>query len=134
MLFFVFIIILVLSIIGTTVIDEWEHEGLHIVSCIMVVVSFLAILVSLIFFMVNYIGIEANIASNDRIYESLTYQYENAVFDDDDDAVGKKELYNQIQDWNKDLAFYQSIQDDFWIGIYVPNIYDQFEFIEYDEG
>lgn len=134
MLFFVFVIALLLSIIGTTVIDEWEYEGLYLVSGLMVIVSFIAILASLIVFLVNYIGIEAEIASNDRIYESLTYQYENTVFDDDDDAIGKKELYNQIQDWNKDLAFYQSIQDDFWIGIYVPNIYDQFEFIEYDEG
>ena len=53
------------------------------------------------------------------------------MFDEDDDVVGKKELYNQIQDWNTDLAYYQNIQDNFWIGIYYPNIFDEFEFIEY---
>ena len=64
----------------------------------------------------------------------LVYQYENDVFSDDDDVVGKKELYNQIQDWNKDLAYYQSVQDDFWTGIFYPNVFDQFEYIEYKQG
>ena len=130
MLFFVFIILLALGIIGVTVLDEWDHSNLRMVSFIIAGLVSFAILISLIIFAGNYIGIDAKIAKNKQIYESLTYQYENAVFDEDDDVVGKKELYNQIQDWNTDLAYYQNIQDDFWIGIYYPNIFDQFEFIE----
>ena len=30
----------------------------------------------------------------------------------------------------EDLSANQKNQRDFWIGIYIPNIYDQFEFIE----
>lgn len=131
MLFFIFIIVLVLGIIGAIIFDEFDHTGLHMVSFIIAVLASIAILISVLVFAGNYIGTDAKIAKNKQIYESLTYQYENAVFDEDDDVVGKKELYNQIQDWNKDLAYYQNIQDNFWVGIYYPNVFDQFEFIEY---
>ena len=78
------------------------------------------------------IGVHAEIEKNKAIYESLVYQYENNFYDNDND-VGKKELIREIQDWNSDLAYYQNVQRDFWIGVFVPNIYDQFEFIELDK-
>jgi uncharacterized protein with PQ loop repeat len=78
-----------------------------------------------------HVGVEADIAANKQIYASLVYQYENDVYDDDDDVIGKKQLYDQIQEWNKDLAKYRAKEKDFWVGIFYPNIFDQFEFIEY---
>ena len=54
---------------------------------------------------------------------SWTYMYDN------DNEIGKKELMNQIQEWNEDLAWYKANQKDFWIGIFIPNVFDQFEFI-----
>ena len=36
----------------------------------------------------------------------------------------------KIREWNEDLAYYQNAQDNFWFGIYYPNVFDQFEFIE----
>lgn len=131
MLFFVFIAVLVIGIIGINIFDEFDHGALHLTSCIVARLAGFAIVGSLFIFAYSYIGIDAYIAENKQIYESLVYQYENDVFDNDDDIVGKKELYNQIQDWNKDLAYHQNIQDDFWVGVYYPNIFDQFEFIEY---
>lgn len=65
-------------------------------------------------------------------YESLTYQYENDFYNNDND-VGKYELVFQIEYWNTDLAYRKTIQRDFWLGIYYPNIYDQFEFIKLDK-
>ena len=92
--------------------------------------GWVAVLASIIIFAVNYTGLDGYIEANKARYESLTYQYENELYDNDND-IGKKELMSEIQDWNEDLARYKANQDDFWIGIYIPDIYDQFEFIEY---
>lgn len=107
---------------------DWPH-GLSIA---LYVVGGLCAVFSIIIMMSHYIGIDAEVEKNKARYDSLVYQYENAIFDNDDDVIGKKELYNQIQDWNEDLTYYQHIQRDFWVGIYVPNVFDQFELIEYD--
>lgn len=99
--------------------------------CIANIVGVITVAISVIILLCSYIGVDAKIEKNKAVYDSLVYQYENSVFNDDDDAVGKKELYNQIKDWNADLKYYQSIQRDFWLGIYYPNIFDQFKLIEY---
>lgn len=95
----------------------------------MALICTIAFLISSIFIITSYTGQQAKIEKNQKIYESLVYQYNNNIYEDS--VLGKKELYDQIQEWNEDLAYYQNIQDDFWIGIYYPNIFDQFEFIEY---
>ena len=87
------------------------------------------IVISLCIMACNYIGIDAEVAGYQKRYEALTYQYENDFYDNDND-VGKKELVSEIQYWNSDLAYRKTIQRDFWVGIYYPNVYDQFEFIK----
>ena len=37
---------------------------------------------------------------------------------------------NDILEWNKDLTYMRNAQDDFWIGIFFADIYDQFKTIE----
>ena len=136
MLFVIFLIILACGI-GLW---YWYNEKYHgyetwieVVYCALNFVGVICVIASVIIMLITNLGAGANVERNKEIYNSLTYQYENAVFDDDDDAVGKKELYNQIQDWNADVKYYQSIQRDFWLGIYCPNVFDQFQLIEYDK-
>lgn len=61
-------------------------------------------------------------------YEMLTYQWENDIYDNDND-LGKRDLVEQIREWNEDLAAGKRMQHDIWVGAFVPDIYDQFEFI-----
>lgn len=88
----------------------------------------IVLVIMLIVLGVQYIGVDGYVASNQERYEMLKYQWENNFYDNDND-VGKYELVSKIQDWNEDLRRYQTIQRDPWIGIFIPNIYDQFEFI-----
>ena len=97
----------------------------------------LSVFVGLIFVVALVIVISANVGINGYVeankqrYESLVYQAENNLYDNDND-IGKKELVNQIQEWNEDLATGKSLQHDFWLGIFYPDVYDYFDFIPMD--
>ena len=131
MLFWSFIILAVIGIVCFVIYENtMSGEWVCNVGTVFEISGWLAILVSIIIFAVNYIGLDGNIEVNKARYESLTYQYENGLYDNDNN-IGKKELMSEIQDWNEDLARHKANQDDFWIGIYIPDIFDQFEFIEY---
>ena len=73
---------------------------------------------------------EAAVAYWQQRYDSLVYQLENNLYDNDND-VGKKELYDQIQEWNEDLAANKVMQDSIWVGMFYPDVFDNFEFIQY---
>ena len=107
--------------------SEWPEYATWIASVILGVV----VLVMSICIIEAHIPAEAKVEQYQMRYESLLYQYENDVYDGDDDVVGKRDLYTDIEHWNSDLAYRKRIQRDFWVGIFYPNIYDQFEFIEY---
>ena len=64
-------------------------------------------------------------------YEVLSWEVKNNVYQDGgDDVVGKKELYNQVREWNSNLVSNQYYEKNFWIGIFVPNIYGDLKPIE----
>ena len=86
-------------------------------------------LVLLIILVITKVGVDATVASMNVERKSLVYQQEKSLYDNDND-IGKKELYKEIEKWNSSLASNKELQDDLWVGIFIPNIYDQFELIE----
>ena len=132
MLFWLFIIALVVGIICIIFEDKSEYyiDWRKITGWVITITAASSILISIFCIVDSYSTAEALIAANNERYKVLVYQVENNLYDNDND-LGKKELYNEIKDWNEDLSYYQSIQDNFWIGIYLPNMFDQFKFIEF---
>lgn len=122
MLFWTFVIIIIAGFVLFTF--DLENLGITIS-----VIGIFGIIASVVVLAINYIGIDGYIARMNTRYETLVYQYENDIYDNDND-LGKRELMVDIQNWNEDLSSRRERQRDFWIGIYIPNIYDQFEFIE----
>ena len=120
-----FLVFLVLVIIFA---DSWDFEWLGMLSAVPAFVAGIAAAIMLVVIIVNNVGVEASIESNKQRYDSLVYQAENNMYDNDND-LGKKELVNQIQEWNEDLARGKALQDDFWVGIFYADIYDEFDFI-----
>ena len=123
MLFWIILAVAIVGIIWLKI-DSYSVSafGLCLIGLIMATISVFT-------FIACNIGVDGYVAGNKARYDSLVYQYENNIYDNDND-LGKRELMVDIQEWNEDLAKYKEIQDDFWIGIYIPNVFDQFEFIE----
>lgn len=126
MLFFIFIALFAISVLA--IIRTDEMSGWNLLATIAVVLTLTALLISTIGLAAVYIGADASVAKWETQYESLTYQLENNLYDNDNN-IGKKELMDEIREWNEDLAYCKEIQRNFWVGIYYPNIYDSLEFI-----
>ena len=132
MLFWIFVGIFVVALVMVIVCYYLDCDVGVFLTAILTAISVIAIVVSIAIMTNRYIHADADIAKYQKRYESLTYQYENDFYNNDND-VGKYELVSQIEYWNTDLAYRKTIQRDFWLGIYYPNIYDQFEFIKLDK-
>lgn len=122
MLFFIFIALFAISVLAIIYTDEMS--GGHLLAIIAFVLTLIALLISTIGLASVYIGADASVAKWETHYESLTYQLENNLYDNDND-IGKKELMDEIREWN----YCKEIQRNFWVDIYYPNIYDNLEFI-----
>lgn len=132
MLFWILLIALSAAIIAAVLIDGWKYDGfkaaMFIVSCFL---GFLVVLLSLPI-VCNNVTADSKAAEYETRYEALTYQLENDFYENDND-IGKQELMEQITEYNTEIAAGRVDQDNFWYGIFYPDIYDDLEMIEFKE-
>ena len=95
-----------------------------------VVVSGIIMAIMIVVFACDYIGINAQVEKAKEQYNAITYKVESGACRDEFGLLNK-EVIDEIQDWNENITYYKNFQKDFWVGIFVPNIYDQFETIDY---
>lgn len=120
------------AIIAAVLIDGYEHE---VAKGFMILVSLsLSLLVVVLgtCIIVNNVTAESKAAEYEARYEALTYQLENDFYENDND-IGKQELMEQIAEYNTEIATGRVDQDNFWYGIFFPDIYDDLEMIEFKE-
>lgn len=128
MIFWLFVLLAVAGIWLGIYLDN-HADDLFGLPFVIGVVSVIIAIVMLVIIIVKNVNVDAYIAENQMRYDMLVYQYENDIYDNDND-LGKRDLMEDIQSWNEDLAHHRKAQDNFWVGIFYPNVYDQFEFIE----
>lgn len=130
--------ILVIGILGLVAYnnDWFKHEWINNVILSIGVGGIMIAAVGLVFscvaFGINYLGVNGYIEKCNRRYESLVFQVENNVYKDDITENATRELIKEVQEWNSNLADRKVNQYDPWIGVFIPDIYDQFEFISLD--
>ena len=133
MLFFIFVAILVAGIafmVYDNRINNYTRWGYIGGTCL--VIGIITFAISIVILMINYIPAEGEHELLEIKRESLVFQYDRDMYDNDND-IGKKELMDDIQEFNGDVSFGQYMQRDPWIGIYIPNIYDDISLIGLSE-
>ncbi len=130
MIFWLCVLILVVSIIMTIVANREDWFGVEMFCCTTSVLAGIAVIIMAICLCVNYSTVDADIAQREEIYKAITYKVESGACRDELGLLSK-EVIDEVQEWNKDVLYYQNVQDNFWVGIFYPNIYDQFETIDY---
>ena len=125
MLFWSFIIIFVVGIILYKVF-EFELLG-----DLVTAISGFAVLISLFLIIGEYTTMDSYLEKTREQYKAITYKIESNACSDEFGLLNK-EVIDEIQEWNKDVRFYQNIQDNFWLGIYYPNVFAEFGTIDYE--
>ena len=95
------------------------------------IASGLIALIMLCFIIFTHTNVDAYLEENREIYSALTYKMESTTCRDEFGFLSK-EVIDEVQEWNQDVRYYQSAQDNFWVGIFYPNVYDEFKTIGYE--
>ena len=77
------------------------------------------------------VGSESYLASMQEKRNALVYQLENDLYDNDND-LGKKELYSEIAEYNCDVTKGKIMQNNIWVYNLYADVYDDLELIEFD--
>jgi len=97
-------------------------QFLTICLCIIVILAFAFTAINAVS---QWIFKDSNTAKFEERYESLYNQAYYKMFENEND-FGKKELANQITEWNEDLAEYKKLKKNIWLSIMYPIDIDQF--------
>ena len=102
------------------------------ISIVLIVLFFIVSAVLGVIAISASVGSESYLASMQEKRNALVYQLENDLYDNDND-LGKKELYSEIIEYNCDVAKGKIMQDNIWVYNLYPDVYDDLELIEFDE-
>ena len=132
----------------------WISIAINIISVIVSIISFnkfrdfwdvigsISTALAVLFFIISAVlgviaisasvGSESYLASMQEKRNALVYQLENDLYDNDND-LGKKELYSEITEYNCDVAKGKIMQDNIWVYNLYADVYDDLELIEFDK-
>ena len=130
----IFITVIFLSIF---IISNDKYDGVwDAISVISLVFSTAAFVLSVCLGGISIVaraGADAYLASMQEKRAALVYQLENDIYDNDND-LGKKELYSEITEYNCDVAEGKIKQNNIWVRNLYCNVYDELELIEFPEN
>ena len=109
--------------------DFWDVAGS--ISIVLTVLFFVVSAVLGVIAISASVGSESYLASMQEKRNVLVYQLENDLYDNDND-LGKKELYSEIIEYNCDVAKGKIMQDNIWVYNLYSDVYDDLELIEFD--
>ena len=127
MVFWIFVILLVVGILVAIFGDYgWDDFG-----SVVAIISGIITIGLLIIIIYNRATINADLEKQKETYKAIVYKVESDACKDELGLLSK-EVIDEVQTWNETIIYKKNIQDNFWIGIFIPNVYDEFEIIDYE--
>ena len=133
-IFAVGVVILIANRIGSL---SYEYEYSSVSGFILsfgVVISFISVvwfMVAGLILLLTKTNVTATRQANAEKYKALTYKLESEACRDQFGLLNK-EIIDEVQDWNTDITYYKSMEDNFWMGIYYPDVYGDLGTIDYE--
>lgn len=130
MIFWIFVIALVIGIILFALSDNcsffysWDLFAIADIYISIIVIAIMGIIIA-----TTHVTANGEKLANEQRYDSLIYKAGTESIRDEF-GIANKEYIDEVQAWNEDVIKYKEWQRDFWIGIFIPNIYDDFETID----
>lgn len=138
MLFWGIIILFVVGIIFATIeffyetyFDRWGSETLSTIAVVCIITGLIALVCAIIVLTINYFGYKATRQTNIETYKALTYKAESGACRDQFGLLSK-DVLDEIQNWNEEVTHYKAMEDNFWLGIFYPDVYGDLGTIDYE--
>lgn len=131
----IFLIVVILTFISFVLICVSAYKDWDILICLSAFFFSFAFLILTVLSIISIcanVGAEGKLASMQETRAALVYQLENDLYDNDND-LGKKELYNQITGYNAEVAKGKKMSNNVFTYNLYPDIYDDLELIELPE-
>lgn len=91
-------------------------------------VSAVSLVVALIALLACQISCPAVNRKNESTYETIYYQLLHHLYDNEN-CIGKKQLADQIMDWNRTLLYNREMKNNLWTNWFYPEDYGSLNFI-----
>ena len=92
----------------------------------------LTLFIMLLVMLFNYIPAETQLEAIQERHDALVFKLEHEEIRDEFGLINN-DILTSIRLWNEDVRKGKKLQDNFWIGIFIPDLYDEFDCIDYDE-
>ena len=131
MLFWISLAVLVLGIVIGIIGDIIDSEVITDIGIAGILIGFTASLIMIIFIIVNNCKSYSKLIELQEKYNAINTKISTEIYTDKFD-IDDKDIVDEIYEYNKDVKYGKHYQKNFWIGIFVPNIYDEIETIDYN--
>lgn len=111
--------------------DRWGNEILCDCAIGFVIIGAIIFLMSATVLGFTHIDRKATLQSNIETYKALTYKAESGACRDQFGLLSK-DVLDEIQNWNEEVTHYKTMENNFWLGIFYPDVYGDLGTIDYE--
>ena len=107
----------------------YYDENICFAGWIVSIIAGIVLLIMVISIIDVHSGLNGDIAKMNERYKALSFKAESD-FARDELGLLNKEIVDEIQNWNEDIVYRREMQDNFWVGVFYPDIYYDFKTID----